>query len=114
MVSCITKPEFTKAQIAKCKKCKWASARIKWCGKWGCRIQGYPSIITMASSLAKAVVKQGIAGNPKRTEAEIARIEAICEACEFFVKDKERCLKCGCNMEKKIPWETTRCLEGKW
>ena len=111
---CIVKPEFTKAKIRECRKCKWASARIKWCGKWGCWIQGYPGYAVMARSFVKASVKQRLAGNPIRSEKEIEKIKAICEVCDFYVKDRRRCLKCGCKMEKKIPWETTSCLIGKW
>ncbi len=111
---CITKPEFTKSQIKSCGRCKWASARTKWCGKWGCQIQGYPSLPKMGSSFVRAAIKQKLAGNPKRSSEEIARIKAICGVCDFFEKDKKRCLKCGCKMERKIPWETTHCLIGKW
>jgi len=68
----------------------------------------------MAGSLAKAAGKQILAGNPKRSEDEIKRIMAICKSCEFYVSDTRRCLKCGCYMRKKIPWETTHCMIGKW
>ena len=126
-MNCINKPEFTKEQIAECKECKWASAKIRWCGKWRCWIGEqqpgiivpnqkikYPSLPRMAGSFAKAAGKQMLAGNPKRSEAEIKRIMAICNACDYYVSDAQRCMKCGCSMKKKIPWQTTKCLINKW
>jgi len=124
-VICLIKPkEFTKEQIAKCRQCKWASAKIRWCGKHACCIGGqrsrivvpkkYPSLPRMAGSFAKAAGRQALAGNPRRTPEEIARIKAICEACEFFARDAQRCSKCGCYMNRKIPWQTTHCNIGKW
>jgi len=86
-VICLIKPkEFTKEQIAKCRQCKWASAKIRWCGKHACCIGGqrsrivvpkkYPSLPRMAGSFAKAAGRQALAGNPRRTPEY--RVVALC------------------------------------
>ena len=120
----IIKPEFTKEQIIECGKCKYASAKVAWCGLFGVRIveigkiiipnQKYPSMVNMAGTFAKSTVKQVVAGNPKRSDEETARIILICESCEHYNKKTMRCYKCGCRMKRKIPWLTTNCPIGKW
>ncbi len=122
-MSCIVKPkEFTEEQIQDCKKCKHVSGREVWCGLFGCWIDGrdliikpkYPPLIKQAGSFTKAAINQGLKGNPKRSDEEIAKIILICEGCDYYVKNKMRCTKCGCGMKTKIPWQTTRCYIGKW
>lgn len=120
----ITKPEFTKAQIAECGKCKHASARVAWCGLFGVHIieagtivmpkRKYPSMAKMAGTFVKSTGKQIFSGNPKRSSSEIKRIIAICRDCDYFNQEKQRCYKCGCKMNRKIPWRTTVCNIGKW
>ena len=43
----ILAPLMTKAQVAECKKCKWASARKRWCGRFGIWIQKNESRIVL-------------------------------------------------------------------
>lgn len=90
-----------------------ASASVRWCGKWGFDI-GYPSRIQMAKSLGKAVIDQTLAGFPKRSPEKIAEAMRICTECPSYVKDAERCRKCGCRTPAKIKWATTRCPIKKW
>lgn len=73
-----------------------------------------PLIARRAIDFTKASMKQAIAGNPKRDKTEQKRIEDLCLACEFFIQDTKRCIKCGCYMKKKIPWQTTHCAIKKW
>jgi len=115
----IIKPEFTKEQIAECEKCKYASAKIQWCGLFGCWIQkpSYPSSIKMAGSFAKESAKYIKAGRPKRSDEEQAKLMLICEKCEFYEKKTPigpRCRKCGCCMKIKTRWATAHCPIGKW
>lgn len=135
LVSCIAKPEFTKAQIAKCKKCKWVSAKKRWCGKWACWIGGAgqivrpnknispPSRLQMASSFAKEAGRFVAAGAPCRPEAEQARLKAICKSCRqptgepmLFLDPQKgpRCRVCGCCTNVKTLWATAHCPRGKW
>ena len=74
----------------------------------------FPPLYEQAVSLSKAVIKQVAAGNPERTGEELERVRNICNSCEFFVKEKERCIKCGCYMTVKRRWATSNCKIGKW
>lgn len=112
-VICETKPiAFDRQQLAKCKACNMASAQVRWCGRWGIEV-GYPSKIQMAKSLGKASIDQARAGFPTRSPEKVAEIMRICKQCPSYVKDAERCLKCGC-CSKKIKWATQNCPVGKW
>ena len=114
IMKCDEKPtNFDKQQLAKCKACNMASASVRWCGKHGIDI-GYPSKVQMAKSFGRAVIDQARAGNPKRSPEEIARIMRICKRCPSYVKDPERCRKCGCKAPAKIKWATQNCPVKKW
>lgn len=119
----ITKPEFTKEFIVKnCGTienplCKHASGKIKFCQLFG--IIGkkeiiYPSKTTMAKSLITAGVKHITSGMKERSQEEQKKCMKICNACDRFVKDTERCMACGCKMKRKIKWKTTNCILRKW
>jgi hypothetical protein len=103
-----TIPEFTKAQVAECEKCRHASEKKIWC----CRLGG-----KMAGSLIKEGAKYLKAGRPKRTEAEQAVCMALCEACEFYITASKlgpRCSKCGCCVGLATRWATKHCPLKKW
>lgn len=78
----------------------------------------YPSVPQMAKNLGKDVVnnfKSVIAGNPINVEQdEAGKRKAICNGCEFFNKQSERCLKCGCYMAVKVYLKASHCPIGKW
>jgi len=121
----ITKPDFTKEQIVECTKCKYASAKVLWCGLFGVWIGEqkiivpdkkieYPSMRKMGKDFIKAGVKHLRSGRKERSEEECKRIRTICEACDKYVKESGRCLLCGCCMGRKIKWATTFCKLRKW
>jgi len=125
----ITKPEFTKQQIAECQKCKHASAKKIWCCLFGVQIieEGkilmpsrkikYPSIPRMGLNFAKAAGRHIKSGLEKRTEAEQAACIATCKKCEFYIRETKvgpRCSKCGCCINLKKCWATSHCPLGKW
>lgn len=85
-----------------------------WCFARCDRTKEFPGLAEMVVNFAKEAAKYVAAGCPKRTEAEIEAIKAICDACDDFNKEKQRCRNCGCRMRCKIPWETTCCPKGKW
>jgi len=71
-------------------------------------------------SQAREIVGQGIEsahgvlqgrGLLADTDVAQARLD-ICKRCEFLAKD--RCIKCGCFMDKKVHLAVTSCPEGKW
>lgn len=39
---------------------------------------------------------------------------SICNTCEFFVKESQRCAKCGCYMTKKSAFKNLKCPLNKW
>lgn len=53
-------------------------------------------------------------GHFKRAEADVARILAICKACEFCDLVKEKCTKCNCFLQVKLPLAASKCPIDKW
>jgi len=78
----------------------------------------YPSLPQMAKNLGKDIIKnvKSIAsGNPlNANDAEINKRKNICNTCEFFEKNQQRCLKCGCYMAVKTYLKSSKCPIGKW
>lgn len=73
-----------------------------------------PPLKRMAKTFLDSSYKQLRAGNPQRTDEEIARIKDICMECPHLIKEKMRCSKCGCFVDVKARWQTAHCPEGKW
>jgi hypothetical protein len=77
-----------------------------------------PSFPQMARNLGGEIVKNiksVAAGNPLNAEQqEIEKRKRICESCEFFLKQQDRCLKCGCYMAVKVYLKSSNCPVGKW
>ena len=116
-----TKPNFTKEFIvANCgtvknRLCKHSSKQVKWCQLFGTiQKSKYPGIATMAKSLVKAGAKHIASGGKQRSLEEQKKCMEICNTCDRFVKEAERCTACGCKMKRKIKWATTICNLGKW
>ncbi len=86
----------------------------EWCYRRCNYGKSYPSIVKMARQFVAASAKQAIAGMPKRSEDEIKRIKAICESCDELNNEDRRCYACGCKMDVKMTWATTKCKLGKW
>ena len=68
---------------------------------------------------AAALARWAAAGFPVRSQAEVARIEVICRACEHYVEG--RCRHCGCRVNtgriaitNKIKMASERCAVGRW
>ena len=73
-----------------------------------------PSLFNMISSFArdlKEYVKQGAPN--VTTEDYIERLEE-CNRCEHLIRDKMRCGLCGCLLEHKAKWKTTKCPDLRW
>jgi hypothetical protein len=45
---------------------------------------------------------------------EIARRDAICQPCEYYVREDGRCELCGCAMARKHRLAREHCPIGKW
>lgn len=48
------------------------------------------------------------------SEFESQRRYDICQACEHFYAQQERCKKCGCFMKKKVEFTASKCPVDKW
>jgi len=77
-----------------------------------------PSFPTMANNLGASVARniQSVAsGNQLRVDSDVASQRlSICNGCEFFNKDQQRCGKCGCYMSVKTYLKAEKCPVGKW
>jgi hypothetical protein len=78
----------------------------------------YPSRFQMAKNLGSDIIKNiaSVAGGNALSVPEdvINRRKSICNSCEFFDKQKERCIKCGCNMAVKTYLKASSCPINKW
>ena len=55
-----------------------------------------PPLARQIARYAGAVYHWIRAGRPKRSDAEVARLLALCRACEHYDPAKTRCNHCGC------------------
>jgi hypothetical protein len=78
----------------------------------------FPSVPQMAKNLGNDVIKavQNIAaGNPViSNDSEANRKKSICNSCEFFNSQQDRCTKCGCYVAVKVYLKSSFCPIGKW
>lgn len=73
-----------------------------------------PPLRTRARSLGKSVVRWAASGFARATPDEYDRRRAICQACELYDAEKDRCTKCGCGLKAKPALATEKCPIGKW
>lgn len=79
---------------------------------------GEPSLGRKAINRAKAEYRDVKAGRPRRTEAEVEAILAICKAnqCGLYQAKKGICTHkdCGCPVKRKAPYKMEQCPAGFW
>lgn len=77
-----------------------------------------PSTPQLVRNVTDSVIKNiqsVVSGNPLNvTEDEKTRRLNICKECPYFLKEQERCSKCGCYMAVKTYLKAEKCPEGKW
>lgn len=125
----ITKPIFTKSQIAECHRCKHISAKKRWCCLFGVEVieKGkvlvpdkkikMPSMVSMGRSFVKESARYIAAGRPKRSPQDQESCQAICRPCENYIPKSRlgpRCALCGCCVRLKKLWATAHCPVGLW
>ena len=98
---------------------KSAAYRRKATEQQGAESVALPPLLIRGWNFAAAMAKWALCGFPRRSEAEIADRLAICQACDNFEAQRQRCLKCGCCVEteqliNKLALATERCPEGHW
>lgn len=77
-----------------------------------------PPITTQIKNATKAavsvardlIVGQALNAPPE----EVAKRREICDSCEFFLKDRQRCAKCGCFTQPKTSLRSQSCPLKKW
>jgi protein-arginine kinase activator protein McsA len=114
--------ERLKAAIQQSKILNLESSKKQGCSncssKQNSQPSNFPSLASMGVNLAKDVVntvKSGIAGQGIQVdEAESNKRKQICDKCEFFNTQQQRCTKCGCFMAVKVYLKASHCPVGKW
>ena len=76
------------------------------------------SVTELAKRFGDAAARWAAAGFPRRTDAEVAKLYAICSACDYFGDDS--CRLCGCaaslkrSVLNKLSLATESCPDGRW
>jgi hypothetical protein len=73
-----------------------------------------PGVGEMAMNFAGALLRDLKAGRPRRTPDEVEAILSICQGCELWRSEENRCGQCGCWIRKKASWAQEHCPLGKW
>lgn len=79
-----------------------------------------PSLVTMGVNFTKAATVHEVHGRPKSPYWEIAERQRICQACDEYDPQKQRCAVCGCKVNgqrvylNKLSWADMRCPNDKW
>lgn len=101
---------------------KSESYRATWRKRLAKRMhaEGGPGLIQRAVNATKAAVRSAASGFRKASLEVIAERTALCEACEFNDKQRQRCLhpRCGCNLKRglvtKVQVASEKCPLGLW
>lgn len=76
----------------------------------------FPSLFDMAKNLVNdggKIVKNAIQGNTTLVDDTSRESRwSICQACPRL--QENRCLECGCFMQVKVAFQTSKCPIGKW
>ena len=74
-----------------------------------------PSLMKKITNFTKSAIKHVRSGMKNASEKEIDKRMEICKGCEFFIEgEKPRCSKCGCHLNLKARWESSKCPIDKW
>ena len=71
-----------------------------------------PTLLSQGWNFAAAVTKYVKSGMQNTLEEDFAERMKICEGCEW--RSNNRCMKCGCFIDKKASWASADCPIGKW
>ena len=75
-------------------------------------VVNYPDKFQMAKNVAKAATKVRALADEETVNGRLF----ICEECEFYIPDDDRCEKCGCkaSFKARFTYEGAGCPLGKW
>ena len=68
-----------------------------------------PSIFKMATNFAKDLGKYIKEGAPNVSHSQYTERLDACNKCPHLDKESMRCTLCGCLIEHKAKWKTTKC-----
>ena len=68
-----------------------------------------PSIYSMVKTFVKEAVNYAKEGAPHVTPRQYEKRLNACHNCPNFKQEIERCGLCGCLVEHKAKWATSRC-----
>lgn len=93
------------------------SLPVKRSGCGGCnkgKSKPLPSTLRQAGNLAKALIKHKLDGSVKLNSDQINARLSICNQCEWFRPEDDRCASCGCFVKEKATWRSEDCPVGNW
>jgi hypothetical protein len=99
-------------------KIQQASQKKELLGNQNSMIPNLPNSVQLTKNFGKSVIRniqsvmQG--NNLNVSEEEKQKRLNICNSCEFFIKESQRCSKCGCYMAVKTYLKAEKCPVGKW
>tara|TARA_R100001594_G_scaffold139074_1_gene183170 strand:+ start:398 stop:634 length:237 start_codon:yes stop_codon:yes gene_type:complete len=73
-----------------------------------------PSFLSMVKSIAKDTANWVKNGAKKVSKEEYIRRAEVCDSCVHFIHKSNTCGVCGCWMDVKAKWKTTKCPKDKW
>jgi hypothetical protein len=74
----------------------------------------YPPARVQAVGLVHSLVAWARDGFALAGSSLARKRRAICAACQFFDRPRDRCTKCGCSMAVKPYLRAMKCPIGKW
>jgi hypothetical protein len=74
----------------------------------------FPSIFQMIKNFSNDLKEYVAKGAPNVTIEDYTERLATCEKCPSLNNKAMRCMECGCLLEHKAKWKTTKCPLDKW
>ena len=68
-----------------------------------------PSFLEMAKTFSKELTTYIANGAPNVTKEDYEERLNACKVCPHLMEQKKRCGLCGCLIEHKAKWKTTKC-----
>ena len=131
----ITKPEFTKEQVAECKKCKHISGKKVWCCLFGCWIDGRSEILLPKRNILRPQIKpkvrrpqiltlEKIKADYEQAKAQMRKLGRGNEVITLdeYIQQRTKCKECNggykcpffcCGLPTKLASKKFECKKGK-
>lgn len=90
-----------KQQCEICGKITFSSILISECAG--------PTLFEKAINFTKAATNHVVTGCTDADQITQAERERICRECPIFIKSMTKCGNCGCSLELKWKWKSSKC-----